>query len=161
MKVLVFTLVFWALSNEHSVSLHHARVVFEQAVTNESLAAEFLVNTSNTKNNTLIGYKGAITMIMANHTFNPIKKFDCFNQGKTLLEYAIKKEPHNIELRYVRFSVQCNAPSFLGYHSEKKVDKGVLLQGIGGVNDFELKNKITQFLLQSSELTAQEKLALR
>lgn len=47
--------------------------------------------------------------------FNPISKLKTFNEGKKNLESAIKKEPYNPEIRFIRLSIQKNIPSFLGY----------------------------------------------
>ncbi len=149
------------LSPEHGVSLQQARSIFEQAPLSEQKAADFLAEISATKNNTLIGYKGALTMIMAKHTINPFKKLDCFNTGKLLLEQALKKEPNNVELRYLRFSIQCNTPSFLDYYGQKQTDKLFLLKQTKAMKDADLKNRIVQFMLQCTELNATEKLNLR
>ncbi|TAE84391.1 MAG: hypothetical protein EAY81_07635 [Bacteroidetes bacterium] len=160
MKLLLVACLSLVLSTERVVSLQQARLVFENAAKNEQIAADFLTKVTFPPNNILLGYKGAVTMIMAKHAFSPLKKLEYFNLGRAFLDQALKTEPNNIELRYLRFSIQCNSPSFLGYHNEKKSDKVVLLQEISRVTDAELKRKITQYLLQCSELTAQEKLAL-
>lgn len=149
------------LSPEHGVSLQQARLVFEQAPLNEQKVADFLAKISATKNNTLIGYKGALTMIMAKHTMNPFKKLDCFNTGKSLLEQALIKEPNNVELRYLRFSIQCNAPAFLDYNSQRESDKVFLLKQANIIKDADLKGRMIHFLLQCPALSATEKLNLR
>ncbi len=146
---------------EQNISLQQARLVFEQAPLNEQVAADFLEKIGATQNNTLKGYKGALTMIMAKHTINPFKKLDCFNAGKLLLEQALKKDPDDAELRYLRFSIQCNTPSFLDYDSQKQTDKLFLLKQTKAMKDADLKNRIVQFLLQCTELNATEKLNLR
>ena len=43
-------------------------------------------------------------------------------KGKENIEEAIRKEPNNTELRFIRLSVQKNAPSFLGYKSNVQED---------------------------------------
>lgn len=160
MKTILFILFTGLLSPEHSVSLQQARLVFEQAPLNEQKATDFLAEIAATKNNTLIGYKGALTMIMAKHTMNPFKKLDCFNTGKSLLEQALKNEPNNIELHYLRFSIQCNAPAFLDYNNQKESDKLFLLKQANSVKDADLKSRMIQFLLQCPALSAKEKLNL-
>lgn len=161
MKLLLVACLSLVISAERVVSLQQARSAFEKAAVNEQIGADFLTKVTFPPNNVLLGYKGAVTMIMAKHAFSPLKKLEYFNQGRAILEQALKAEPNNIELRYLRFSIQCNSPSFLGYYEEKKSDKVILLQEISRIADIELKRKITQYLLQCSELTAQEKLALR
>jgi len=71
----------------------------------------------NTNSATYLGYLGGLQTIWAKHVFSPISKINTFKQGKKKIEQAIKKEPDNVELRFIRLSVQKNAPSFLGYKS--------------------------------------------
>ncbi|MGI6516760.1 MAG: FAD-binding domain-containing protein [Fermentimonas caenicola] len=69
-----------------------------------------------------LGYLGALQTIWANHVFSPISKLKTFKVGTDNIEQAIQKEPGNVELRFIRLSVQKNAPSFLGYQSHIKED---------------------------------------
>ncbi len=90
----------------------------------------------------LAGYKACATMIMAKHAFNPISKLNYFNKGKNLLERSIKQDQNNIELRFLRFAVQKNAPSFLGYKDDLAADKQFLEREVATVNDQQLKTWI-------------------
>src|SRR5690606_30883120 len=76
------------------------------------------------KNNsaTHLAYLGALQAILAKHVFNPISKLNTFKEGKKNIEQAIKIEPDNAELRFIRLSIQKNAPSFLGYRSRINED---------------------------------------
>ena len=69
-----------------------------------------------------MAYLGALQTIWANHTLNPLSKLSTFKKGKKNIEAAIKKEPNNAESRFIRLSVQKNAPKFLGYQSNIKED---------------------------------------
>lgn len=75
-----------------------------------------------------LAYLGAYQTVWANHIFNPLTKLATFKKGKKNIELAISKEPENIEIRYIRFSVQKNAPSFLGYNSHLKEDRDFLVK---------------------------------
>jgi hypothetical protein len=142
-------------------NLEKARMVFEQAEKNEKQTLVFLRQILHEKNNVLIGYKGALTMVMAKHALSPIKKLSYFNEGKLLLEQAIKQDPTNAELVFLRFSIQCNSPSFLLYNQELYADKALLLREVRCVKDADLKRRIILFLLHSNEVNEQEKLNLR
>ena len=54
---------------------------------------------------------------MGKSCFSPISKWNTFKKGKGNIEQAIKIEPDNVELRFIRLSIQKNIPSFLGYKS--------------------------------------------
>jgi len=45
-----------------------------------------------------------------------------FNSGKQNIDAALGLDPENVEIRFIRLSVQKNAPSFLGYNSNIKED---------------------------------------
>jgi hypothetical protein len=99
-------------------------------------------------------------MIMAKYVISPINKLSKFKNGKNLLEKCIETDNKNVEIRFLRFTIQCNAPLFLGYYSSLKSDKIFLLNSIPKVKDLQLKNIIISFLKSSSYLTSAEKQGL-
>ena len=84
-------------------------------------------------------YLGAFETIWANHLFNPISKLKTFKKGKANLEAAIKADPANIEIVFLRYSVQSNAPKFLGYHKNTQEDKNFILKNKNSVKESSLK----------------------
>ena len=93
-----------------------------------------------------LAYLGAYQTIWANHVFNPLSKLATFKKGKNNIELAISKEPENVEIRYIRFSVQKNAPSFLGYNSHLKEDKDFLVKNKKNINSDLLQKNIETLL---------------
>lgn len=144
-----------------NLSITEVRNAYEKAVYSEQVANELLDKLNSTNNNTLLGYKGTVTMMMAKHVFSPYKKLNYFKAGKEILEQAILKEPLNIELRFLRFSIQSNSPKFLDYHSNLFSDKSFLLKEVKTINDTDLKQRITKFLLNNNEVSKAEKLTLQ
>ncbi|HTO14373.1 MAG TPA: hypothetical protein VLZ83_01310 [Edaphocola sp.] len=69
-----------------------------------------------------LAYLGAAQTIWANHVFSPINKLNTFKKGRENIEKAIGRSPNNVEIRFIRLSVQKNAPSFLGYKSNIQQD---------------------------------------
>lgn len=137
------------------------RNAYEKSVSNEQTAVNLLAYLKTSNNPTFIGYKGAVTIVMAKHVMSPYKKLNYFDTGKGILEQAIQKEPLNVELRFIRFSIQCNAPKFLDYHSNIYADKVLLLKEIKVIKDVDLKKRVTKFLLNSSEVSSAEKTTLQ
>lgn len=108
----------------------------------------------------LLGYKAMAEMLLAKHAFNPINKLRHFNNGKELLKQAIvrSKEEGAIELRYLRFTVQTNAPGFLGYNENIAEDKaGVIRYLIDSEKDSNIDHKMRVFLLESPHVSEEEK----
>ncbi len=129
------------------------RLKFHQATTSEGMCKSLIkqLEPYNARNNPLfLGYKGGATMLMAKYVFNPISKFSYFKKGKNMLEEAIKADGINVELRFLRYSVQTNVPSFLGYSSEIKADEAFLRRNLAGVRDNELKKVITSYLKEKN-----------
>lgn len=54
------------------------------------------------------------------------EKMNLFKKGRDLLEEEIKKDPKTMEWRFIRFTIQDNIPSFLGYSSNLEEDKKVV-----------------------------------
>jgi hypothetical protein len=116
-----------------------------------------LENYNETNNPLLGGYRACVTMMMANHVINPFSKLSYFSKGKNLLEKTIAVDINNIELRFLRFTVQTNIPSFLGYKSHIQKDKIFLIKSIVHLSDVELKQQVIAYLKGSEYLTAPEK----
>jgi len=104
----------------------------------------------------LLCYKGAALMIEAKYVLNPITKLSRFSKGKRAIEQAIAREPGNMEMRFIRFSLQTNLPGFLGYHGHIASDKQKLLAGLANVTDKVLKENITAYLISSKKCTSEE-----
>ena len=103
------------------------------------------------------GYIAVSYMIEAKHVYNPSTKLSYFNKGKLQLDNSIKKEPQNIELRFLRLGMQLNAPSFLGYNNQIETDKEFILLKYSLQKDLDLKKRIKEFMIQSDVCTEEEK----
>lgn len=123
--------------------LNEVRTSYSKAVLDNKLCKKMIEELELSKEKSVIdlAYLGAYQTIWANHVFNPLSKLATFRKGKNNIELAISKEPENVEMRYIRFSVQKNAPSFLRYNSHLKEDKDFLVKNKKNINsDFLQKN---------------------
>lgn len=160
---IVFLLVNFN-SNAQNLNLITIRDLYEKSATDKITCQKLvkaLKNYNEINNPSKAGYRACATMMMANYLINPVQKLSSFNQGKSLLEKCIQKDKTNIELRYLRFSVQSNAPSFLGYYEHLKEDKKFLIQNVVNLDDENLKKKIITFLLSNVHVTSSEKEKLK
>lgn len=129
--------------------LDKVRTNYNKLAADKALCKKMILALEETKDNsaTHLGYLGGLQTIWANHVFSPISKLNTFNKGKKNLEQAIKKEPKNVELRFIRLSVQKNAPSFLGYYSNIKEDMQFIKNNRSGIKS-EILNKHIEPLLK-------------
>ena len=139
--------------------ISEVRSLYKEAASKEAAAKELLKVTSQKKAKDPLfkGYHGVAQMMMAKHVGNPFKKLSYFNKGKDLFSEAIEANPGNVELRFLRFTVQAETPGFLNYKQNLQEDKKILLSRISGLKDPELRQMILTYLRSSKEVSASEK----
>src|SRR5690606_37140217 len=84
------------------------------------------INSSNKP--VLLAYKGGVSTLKAKFAKSRSDKKEFFKEGVSLIESAVKADVSNIEIRYIRMSVQENSPRFLGYHKNIDEDKEFILK---------------------------------
>ncbi len=159
--ILISILIIAAKAYALTPSKNEVRTLFMKASTEAESCKQLItmLYSFNEQNNAVLaGYKACATMMNANYVTNPISKWSHFTEGKTLLEKAINADKTNIELRFLRFAAQSNAPSFLNYNTSINDDKKYLLKEMVNVKDEDLKKLIREVLLRSSYVSKTEKL---
>jgi hypothetical protein len=68
------------------------------------------------------GYHAAAGLILANHGWSPLSKWQAFTRYRDQLEQAIRQAPSAADLRLIRLGVQRHAPGFLGYSGQIRTD---------------------------------------
>ncbi len=157
-----FGLAIFLFSNvqSQSLQLNDIRSRFSKAVKSEELCTTLyneMIEASGTKNAVFNCYLGVVTVSMAKYTFNPFGKLSYFHNGKRLVESAIAQEPNNIELRFLRCTIQEHVPSFLGYSDNLETDKKMILENISQLTMPKLKEAMITYILNSKNFTAIEK----
>ncbi len=162
MKSLIFCvlLVCSTICFGENPSLQAVRSLYQQAAAKETSCQKLIdiLAPFDEKNHPLfLGYRASGTMMMAKHVFNPFTKLSWFKKGRKMLESAIGADQENVELRFLRFAVQTNIPSFLGYHDSISGDKNFLLQSLRTLQDASLRQMIVACLNDSDYVTVREK----
>ncbi|MGK2863237.1 MAG: hypothetical protein ACSLE0_15000 [Chitinophagaceae bacterium] len=132
------------------------RKMYQEAARNEKACQKLLfsLNSFDENNNPLLaGYKAGAKMMMARYAFNPINKLSYFSNGRRLLERSIQKDSKTLELRFIRFTVQTQAPKFLGYHHAINEDRIFIKNSIDSLTDQDLKKIILSFLEDPAQFT--------
>ncbi len=146
--MLFLTVLFMNYSFASSV-IDEARMNYNKAVQDKDLCRKMIdeLEKSKEKSPVYLAYLGGFQTIWANHVFNPISKLQSFKEGKNKIEQAISKEPDNVEIRFIRFSVQKNAPSFLGYSNNIIDDRNFIIKNRDDVSS-EVVQKNIEILLK-------------
>lgn len=143
-----------------SISLSEVRTLYKDCTSSKENALEFynkLKSVDSPKNATLASYKAAAITLKAKYEKGIKNKKHFFKKGVTLLEKNIAKEPNNIEIRFIRLSIQENVPKLLKYKKNILEDKTFIFQNLKQVKDKKLRNYIKSFVLQSKSFTKEEK----
>ena len=161
--VYLFSLFILLFQPTSSGTITDLRLQYHQGVYKEEIANSLDANLKGINNKTAIqsGYYGANKMVLAKFAFWPNTKYSLFIEGKNLLESAINRDQKNIELIYLRYSIQLNSPDFLGYNQNKESDKKFLVGNVKLISDKDLKERITQFLIEDGKLSEVERKSIR
>lgn len=139
---------------QQSPLLNDLRQNIGEVFINDSLCYRFekrVMKADVSHDNTLLGYKGAVWMAKARHAANPMHKLSYFNEGKGWLEAALANEPDNVELRFLRLTIQVNVPGILGYSDKKKSDLAFVESRIPTLKIPELRTRMTNFIAKARE----------
>ena len=146
MKNWIIILVVFSLNISNAQSMQDVRRLYLESSNNDSKLDSFnhLLVESKNKTNVLSAYYGANLLLKSKHLKNPFKKIEFFEKGKEIIENAIIKEPDNIEIALIRYSVQKNSPRFLMYNKNLIEDYEFINKNINSVNDKKLKKYISE-----------------
>ncbi|WP_424494298.1 hypothetical protein [Salinimicrobium sp. GXAS 041] len=158
MKFLMLIFLFSLHSGSADPDLDEIRALYKQAPGNEQACEKMISILEPFEKEPLwLGYKGVATMIMAKHVFSPFKKMSLFKEGKGILNDAIEMDRDNVELRFLRYSAQTQAPSFLSYKDDVEEDQQFLINRLSNMEDLSLKNAVLDFLMENDALSTREK----
>ncbi|MGE0638001.1 MAG: hypothetical protein AB7G44_05625 [Bacteroidia bacterium] len=145
------------------LTLDDVRKKYPLATKNDSVCKELYTALTGKADGTdvLSGYAGGVTMLMAKSTANPFSKMEYFKDGKKLLEDAISNNKNDIELRFLRFAIQDNLPSMLGYNENLEEDKSYIMKYLPMLDKRELRKAIANYLIKSEKTDDKEKASLK
>ena len=116
-----------------------------------------LVNVNSSNKPILLAYKGAVLTLKAKFSKSKDEKKKFFKEGVSLIENAINADSSNIEIHYLRLSVQENSPKMLGYHKNIEEDKEFILKNYVNISSDELKSLIRDFVSKSINFSESER----
>lgn len=113
----------------------------------------------------ILAYYGALEALKGKHAFNPFTKLSYLNSSMEKIGESIKKEPYNLEIRFLRFSILHHLPSILGYSKERKED-AIIIYDLLLLKDYSMLEKdiqkgIVEFMIESERLSKKQVNELR
>jgi hypothetical protein len=104
-----------------SAPLREAREAFFRAGQEPCAAKELIEITGKEPSDyLLLAYQGAAYTILADCVRSPFNKLKYFNKGREILDNAVRMDPSDPEIRFIRFMVQDGAPAFLDYDNRQE-----------------------------------------
>ncbi|MCV2484821.1 hypothetical protein OD917_07785 [Flavobacterium sp. SH_e] len=145
---LVLLLVFCApaMNGMGFLELEKIRGNYLLAFHNKKLCRDMIVELNGSSDPLRLAYSGGFRAIWARHIFNPISKFETFNNGKAEIEKAVLLDPENAEIRLIRFSVQSNAPRIAGYKNNMEEDKKLIKANLQKMSSITLKELLGKLI---------------
>ncbi len=156
LKNLFFLFLFFSLA----IPAQNVRELYKDAPKTKLKSDKFYNKLKNIKerdNAVLVGYKSASMILKAKFVKGIKNKKKFFKQGVLLLEKQIKRQPKNIELRFIRLSIQENTPKRLKYQKNINTDKSFIKRNLKFVKNKKDLVYFRTFITQLKSFTKEEK----
>jgi hypothetical protein len=106
----------------------------------------------------ILAYQAAAEALQAKHSWNVLAKWAGIEKSMSLFQKAIQEDSENAEIRFLRFSIQFNTPTILGYSKNLEEDKQKLVNLFPYLDlPTEMQQAIKKILLQSQLCSEEEK----
>ncbi|WP_152439835.1 hypothetical protein [Arcticibacter svalbardensis] len=145
-----------------ALDIKKIRLEFYEAVDNKGVAENFYARMKKDQgiSPVCLAYYGSAQTLMAKHAWNPYHKLAYLKSGMIDLGRAVALSPDNLEIRFLRFSIEHYIPAFLGMSKNLPEDKAKIVeligkQGYGSVDQRLLKDMV-DFFGYSKRFTPQE-----
>ena len=163
-KILILFILFMnIISGTEAHSIEDIRKHYKLAV-NDSRVADKLSNKLKNiqeEDALLLAYKASVEALKAKHAWSPYAKLQYMNVFEKLMNQAVQRKPDDLEIRFLRYSIQYNTPAFLGYSGNMNEDKDMIvklfLKKKFNTRDKKLIQEVYDFMSASNSLSVVEK----
>jgi hypothetical protein len=108
-----------------------------------------------------LAYRAVGEALKARHTWLPWEKLAYYKTAMQMFEQALAYQPTEIEVRFLRYTIQQNTPSLLGLGIDIEDDKRAIVAHILSAHtDHYMKKSIAQHLLEHERLAYQDRAVL-
>lgn len=153
---------FFLLGFQQSLAqpnLDALRKAYPLASTDKEVCKKQLATLQTIENltNIELAYSGAYHAVWAKHAESPLARLNSFKKGKDELERAIAKDNANIEIRFLRLTIQYHAPKIVRYKINIDDDLQVVLAQYDQISSKIIKDNIKDFLSQTNLLSSEQR----
>lgn len=154
----VFLLFLLLPLSVFSTDLEKVRAQFYQAVENKAVAEKFFKSMEIEQGISAVhlAYYGSAQTLMGKHAWNPYQKLAHLRSGMQVLSNASKKAPDNLEIRFLRFSIEHYLPAFLGMSKHLDEDRKKIVSLVQkrqyGSLDKDVRRNMVTFVIKSGRV---------
>ena len=145
------------IEKQHAVHVHLVQTALDRSAfykameeNNKALVNAELEELKTAPESLKPAFMGTMLMKRASFSGSPSSKLHYFKEGHILLEGAIKKNPDNVEYRFMRLMIQEHAPGVLGYKENiendceyiRKYYKSLPVEVQHAIGDYNKKSKV-------------------
>lgn len=165
MRIVIAILFFFGSVHQlKAMDIHQLRKDYIVSVADSEKADQLYKQLKAVKNPDALtlAYLGSVEAIQGKHAWNPVNKLSYLKQGFATIDKAVIKDPNQLEVRFLRFSLQYYVPAFLGYSKNLLADKDKIIALIKNTSAADLKmdkevfRNIVNFMIDSKKCNAQE-----
>jgi hypothetical protein len=159
---LIFFCLIYSFLAQANGSIELARKEFKKAAFNDKVTNDVYqaLVSSKTQDPLTQAYVAYFTALKARHVTSPYEKIKHVRSFDLTIKKAVALAPNNLEIRFLRFSIQDQLPTYLGYSKELAADKKMILQQIQSHKvdvPATFKKEMKAVLLNSKTLSIAEK----
>lgn len=139
----------------YSQDLNEVRRDFHDAVKYPEQSEDFNENLVqfDSSNPTICAYKATSEALMARVLWNPFSKLGRVKEYDRIMNKAIEKDPNNLEIRFLRMSIQYHLPSFLGMSENIQEDKQYILNNTSQIEAMNVDKSFSDYIFYFIEST--------
>jgi len=78
----------------------------------------------------ITAYEASMEALMAKVAWNPFTKIGHVKESQKIFEKAVAADPDNVEIRFLRFSVEWHLPKWLGLSKHMQEDKDFIMNNL-------------------------------
>lgn len=131
--------------NEQLIQLREG---FRQAIVNDQVA-NFIEQVEQTTLNQpeLLAYAACAYALKAKSSWNPLNKLASIRKYDQMMTEAARISPSNIEIRFLRFSIEINLPDWLGFSNHLTEDQLYISSHLEEIEGLMLHREYARYIL--------------
>ncbi len=133
-KLFITFLLFF--SNTTQTNIEIIRQTYERSEA-DSKSADKLKDLTASQSNALVkAYHGVSYAFLAKHGSNPLSKLSNLKKGLNIMNLAVKQDAKDVEVRFLRYSVESNIPGFVSFENHTATDKKFINENLTAKHEY-------------------------